>query len=506
MKQQLEDLTWVVTVGTAVAAGAKRLGIPFNVVLVVAGLLGALLHLVPQVVMDPDLVLWVFLPILVFEGALFADPSHLQREVKPIVALAIPGVIISLLTTATVATFGLSMSFVLALLLGALLSITDTVSVLLAFRSERVSQRLSSIMEGESLFNDGTALVLVSLCSSVVISGQFSVLDASREMLIATIGGAALGAAAGVVGAWVLRNAPDHLTTILASLALAFLTSLVAEHFHASPVIAVVVAGLFVGHTTHQSLDPSRVLALHRFWETAGFLVNVFLFLLVGMQLDAQVLIREATSILLALLALHVGRAVAVYACFGIMRVTGLDTVPSKLQHVMIFGNIKGALSMAAVLALPASMPGRDRLIAIVFGVTLITLVTQALPFRLFLRKMRVVLESTDRVLEDAKATLIAARHGQVRLDELLQAGQLSRMDHAERHAIFQRQIISAEKTIRTFSTNKTEFPIEQSLLLSQKAALQDAARRDLISQDAAIALTSDIDEKLLSLSTSKEH
>jgi CPA1 family monovalent cation:H+ antiporter len=505
MKEQLEDLVWVVVVGTLVAIGAKRLAIPFNVVLVVAGLLGALLHLVPPVAMDPELVLLVFLPILVFEGAVFADVSMLRREVKSIVALAVPGVAISLLTTASVATFELAMPFALAALLGALLSITDTVSVLLAFRSERVPHRLAAIMEGESLFNDGTALVLVSLCTGVVASGQFSALEASRSLVVATVGGALIGWAAGLLGSAVLRGTPDHLTTILASTGLAFATSLLAERVHASPVIAVVVAGMLVGGTARRDLDPSRALALYSFWETAGFVVNVFLFLLVGMQLQARVLFQEATSILLALIALHVGRAVAVYGCFGVMRLVGAEPVLPKFQHVMVFGNIKGALSMAAVLALPATLPGRERLVAIVFGVTLITLLTQALPFRWFLRKMGVVLSASDHALDEARATLIGARRGQVDLDELLQAGLLSRMEHAERHAAFQKQIIEAEKTIRCAVTSHDHL-VEQSLLLSQKAALLDAARRGLVNADAVSGRVTAIDQKLVDLNAHQEN
>ena len=123
------------------------------------------------------------------------------------------------------------------------------------------------------------------------------------------------------------------------------------------------------------------MLALQGFWEIAGFVINVWLFLLVGMQLSADMLLREAWPIALAVVALHVGRAVAVYGIFGALRLAG-EGVSWRWQHVMVFGNIKGALSMAAVLALPADIPYRERLVTIVFGVTFITLVTQALPFR----------------------------------------------------------------------------------------------------------------------------
>src|SRR6185295_16358885 len=126
--------------------------------------------------------------------------------------------------------------------------------------------------------------------------------------------------------------------------------------------------------------------ALQGFWEAIGFSINVLLFALVGMQIDARMFLTEAGSILAALLALHVGRAVAVYGTFAILRTVGREQVPVRWQHVMVFGNIKGALSMAAVLATPADLPHRERLIAIVFGVTFVTLITQALPFRRVLR------------------------------------------------------------------------------------------------------------------------
>jgi monovalent cation:H+ antiporter, CPA1 family len=505
MKEHLEEIVWVVIVGTTVAIGAKRVGVPFNVALVVAGLLGTLLDLVPHVTMDPELVLLVFLPILVFEGALFADATSLRREVKPIVALALPGVALSLFTTAAVATYALSLPFAAALLVGALLSITDTVSVLLAFRSARVSHRLAAVMEGESLFNDGTALVLVALCASVVASGRFSIVDSGRSLVMATVGGVGVGFAAGALGTAVLRRTPDHLTAILASTGLAFATSLLAERVHASPVIAVVVAGMVVGAAARKFLEPTRVLALHSFWETAGFVVNVFLFLLVGMQLDAKLLLHEAPSIVLTVLALHAGRAVAVYGCFAVMRAAGAEPMPLRFQHVMVFGNIKGALSMAAVLALPPDLPFRQRIVAVVFGVTLVTLLSQALPFGRFLAAMKVVVDATNPGVDDAKARLVEARRGQIELDELLASGMLSRMDHAERRAAMQLQLNDAERLIRAASHGEHDHVVDQSLLLSQKAALLDAARRGLVSNAAAAGRVADIDRRLVELNSQAE-
>ena len=297
-----------------------------------------------------------------------------------------------------------------------MLAITDTVSVLLAFRSVRVPHRLAAIMEGESLFNDGTALVLVGVAATVVLEGVVNPAAIGRMLFIAIVVGGILGVMFGTLAALILRRAPDELTAILASLVAVFATSLVTEHYHGSPVIAVVVAGVLIGRAMRAGLEPSRVLALQGFWEIAAFVINVWLFLLVGMQLSADLLIREAWPIVLAVVALHAGRAVAVYGCFGALHLSG-HGVPWRWQHVMVFGNVKGALSMAAVLALPANIPYRDRLIAIVFGVTLITLVTQALPFRHFLTWLGVAGAVGDETADECRAVLIGARRAQTELD-----------------------------------------------------------------------------------------
>jgi CPA1 family monovalent cation:H+ antiporter len=249
-----------------------------------------------------------------------------------------------------------------------------------------------------------------------------------------------------------------------------------------------------------------RFLALQGFWEVAGFGANVLLFLLVGMQLDARILMNEAQSIVFAVLALHAGRAVAVYGCFAVLRAVGRDVVPPRWQHVMVFGNIKGALSMAAVLALPANMPHRAELVAIVFGVTFVTLLTQALPFRRVLMMLGVA-HAGDDPLDAARANLIAARRGQAELDTLLATGLLARGDHAERRAAFQRVIIDAESELRAPEADAAEdVLVDSALLTSQKAALVDAARRGLIASATAERAISGIDRQLLRVATGEEH
>ncbi|MFO0677482.1 MAG: sodium:proton antiporter [Polyangiaceae bacterium] len=505
MRERLESLLLALAVGSVVAIGAKRFAVPYNVALVVVGLLLVFVDVLPHQPMNPEVILVAFLPLLVFEGALFADADSLRRASRPILTLAVPGVFISLLGTAGVATFTLGLPFGVALLLGALLAITDTVSVLLAFRSVRVPHRLAAIMEGESLFNDGTALVLVSLATEIVVRGQFDAVHTVRDLLIEIVGGLAVGGAFAAIGSIVLRWTPDHLTAILVSIVLVLATSLIAERLHSSPVIAVVVAGLAVGRTARRTLEPSRVLAIQGFWETTGFGINVLLFLLVGMQIEAASLVTEAPSILIALLALHAGRAIAVYGSFGALRTITKEPVPLEWQHVMVVGNIKGALSMAAVLALPTDLPYRGRLVTIVFGVTFATLLLQALPFRKVLVMLGVSLASADEDLDRARARLIAARRAQIELDELLATGLVSRREHAERRANFQRTIIHAEGVIQRFRIEGLpDDAVDFAVLNAQKVSILDAARRGLIEGPAVEKEVAELDRSLVALASNE--
>ncbi|MCC7125157.1 MAG: sodium:proton antiporter [Acidobacteria bacterium] len=505
MLESLEQLLIVLAIGSAVAIGAKRINIPYNVALVVVGLLLVLMDMLPHTSMDPALVLLVLLPVLVFQGALSADDTSMRQAARPILALAVPGVLLSLLATAAIAAVELGLPFSVALLLGAVLAITDTVSVLIAFRSVRVPHRLAAIMEGESLFNDGTALVLVSVAATVVMQGYADPTQIGRTLVIAIVAGALLGTAFGTLGALILRHAPDDLTAILASLVSVFATALVTEHFGGSAVIAVVLAGVLIGHEMRARLEPSRVLALQGFWEIAAFVCNVWLFLLVGMQLRSDMLITEAWPIFLAVIALHAGRAIAVYICFGALHLAG-EGVPWRWQHVMVFGNVKGALSMAAVLALPQGIAYRERLIAIVFGVTLVTLVTQALPFRRFLTWLGVAHRAGDDTADRCRAVLIGARRAQKELDTLMAEGLISRHDHAERWAAFQRDVIEAERQLRRLSDDVDGAAALPAVLNARKAAILDAARRGLITERTAATQVAALDAEILRAAAADHH
>lgn len=292
---------------------------------------------------------------------------------------------------------------------------------------------------------------------------------------------------------------------MLVTLVMVFGASLTSESLHASPVIAVVIVGLVLGRAARRSLPPSQLLALRSFWETIGFALNVFVFLLVGMQIDAGALLSEAPAILLALGALHVGRALAVFGGFAALRLATRERIPARWQQVMVVGNIKGALSMAAVLALPDAVPDKSRLVAIVFGVTFVSLLTQALPFARILRWLGVSERRGDGALSAARARLIAARRGQAEVDALHVAGLLSRRAHAERMADLQREALEAERLLRVTEIDTTDVHVDAAVLDAQRGALVEAARRGVLDTEAADALTAELDERLLRL-REKDH
>ena len=340
--------------------------------------------------------------------------------------------------------------------------------------------------------------MLVATAARIAAGAEAHPIAIAKSLSVAIVGGALCGGIFGALGAVALRATPDHLTAVLASIVMVFGASLVSEMVHASPVIAVVVVGLVLGRTARSALSSSGVLALQGFWETIGFALNVLVFLLVGMQIDAGSLLAEGPAILFALAALHIGRALAVYGSFAGLRIFTRERVPRAWQHVMVAGNIKGALSMAAVLALPASVPFRSRLIAIVFGVTFVTLITQALPFAPVLRWLGVVVRGGRGQLERARARLIAARSGQSELDGLLAAGLVSQRAHAERKAALQREAISADRVLRAAEIEGDDLHVEAAVLHAQRGALAEAARRGTLDGTTAHKHIADLEELIL--------
>lgn len=495
---------------TVVALITQRLRIPYVTGLVLAGL-PITDVLSRRIGLDPTLVLNLFLPILIFEAAINTDISRLRSTFKPIALLAGPGSIFSSAVIAVLVKFGLGLEWIPAALLGVILANTDTVSMIAVFKEIRVPSRLSTIVEGETLFNDAAALVAFNLLLVIYATGSLTVITGIKELFVVAVGGGLVGAVLGYLSVPIFVRLNDPLSSLLLTVAVALGTFQIGQFLGVSGAVAVVIAGLIFGNWgLPQSSSASDRITLLSFWEYAGFGVNTFIFLLIGIEINPLTLWNILPSILLVILAYQLGRILSVYLLLPGLRWFDRP-IPMRWQHVLFLGNIKGSLSMALALSIPLTLPGRDNIIALVFGAVLFSLVGQGLSLPGLVKWLRI--SRASEVTEQAgglQIQLIAAKAAQDELDSLLKSGVLPKAVYEELWASYQVRVAESERVLRDFynqyragqlqsDRNKLD-AIRRRLLLAEKGAVSDARRKRIIPEDLVRPYLKDLDEKLLKL------
>ncbi|MFP2932006.1 cation:proton antiporter [Pyxidicoccus sp. 3LG] len=492
------------------AIAAKRARLPYNVALVVGGLVISVGHLLPGVPpLNPEVVFLVCLPALLFEGGIMADLGGIRANAVPILVLSTLGMALAIGATGTALHFTVGLAVWPAMLLGALLSVTDTVSILYAFRRAPVPPRLSGIIQGESLFNDGTALVAYAAIASVV-AGQSAptVATMSARILLASVGGGVVGLALGLLGGFVIRRIEDPLAEIMVTTAVALSSFVVAEQLHLSGAISAVVAGLTVGVTLRREVAPQSQVAIHTFWEYTTFGVNTFLFLAVGLTTNPETLSGYVPETLIAVACVFAGRAVAIYVPFLLLRwLKPTETVPFRWQHVFVLGNIKGALSIGLALGLPAGTPQREKLVAIAFGVTLVSLVGQGLMLTQVLKWLGLFQQDEVALtMAEQRGRLIASRAAHQELEVLHGQGLVPRGAYDHLRSEYQVNIARAERELRRLNEQhltqgaRDLISMRRRLIDAERTALQGARRNGLIPEATAEHMLAQLDERTLSL------
>ncbi|HEY9844934.1 MAG TPA: cation:proton antiporter, partial [Candidatus Caenarcaniphilales bacterium] len=303
------------------------------------------------------------------------------------------------------------------------------------------------------------------------------------------------------------------LSSILLTVAVALGAFQISHFLEASGVVAVVVAGLMVGNLgLSRNLSASSQITLLSFWEYAGFGVNTFIFLLIGIEIDPVTLWRTLPAVLLAVVAYQVGRAIAVYPLLAGIRWFDRP-IPLGWQHVLFLGNIKGSLSMALALSLPATLAERGELIALVFGAVLLSLLGQAVSLPWIVRRLQLSRFSASRQqVEELQAQLMTGKAAQDELDSLLKSGVLPKSVYEEMRAAYQVGVAAAEKALRDlYNRRSDQFPtissehtkldaIRRRLLLVEKGALNDALRKRILSEAVVRQRLQIIDRQLLGL------
>jgi CPA1 family monovalent cation:H+ antiporter len=372
----------LITLAAMVGLVARRLAIPYTVALVILGLAGTAFLPRDQVVVTPELVLLVLLPGLVFEAALKIQFADLRSTLGGVALLAIPGVLISAVIVALVLNLATGLRLELGFVVGAMVAATDPAAVIATFRQLGSPRRLATLIESESLFNDGTALVIFAI-SLRAVTGGVSTGDVLVTLLGAIVISTAIGLMVGYVVARTIATIDDHLIELTLSLAAAYGTYLVADQLHQSGIIATVVAGVVIGnHGRSIGMSARTQEALDIVWEFFAFLLTALVFLLVGLAIDLGGLVEALPSVVWGVVAILAGRALVIYLVFGpasrlAVRLRGGDRVPLEWLHVMFWAGLRGAVAVAMALSLPVDFPERALLQQITFGVVLFTLLVQ---------------------------------------------------------------------------------------------------------------------------------
>jgi CPA1 family monovalent cation:H+ antiporter len=510
---QLVLLALLVMLGVLLVAG-PRLRIPYPILLVLGGLALGFVPGVPTLSLPPDVVLVAVLPPLVYLSAFNTSLRELRANIRSIGVLAIGLVVATTVLVAVAAHAAIDgLSWSAAFVLGAVVSPTDPIAATSIMRRLGVPRRVVNVVEGESLVNDGTALVLYRVAVVATISGAFSMWDASWRFVWGVVGGVAIGLVVGFLVAQVRRRLDNPPVEVTISLMTGYLAFIPANAAQASGVLSVVTAGVYLGWRTPEVTSVQSRLQGTAVWEILAFVINALLFAVVGLQLS---------GILDALTGVPAGRlawyAVLVTATVIVARLAFVPVLtylpkrlirraPTPLDQTLVIAcsGMRGGVSLAAALAIPltthagANFPQRDLIIFLTFMVILGTLVLQGLSLPFVIRALGLEPDHLDEK-EDAKARIRASEAAIARLEELADEDWV-REDTAERlrglytfrrNRFASRFDAESDGAIEERSQNYQR--LRRELLEAERAAIVDLRREGTINDEGMRRLLRDLD------------
>lgn len=495
---------WLLVIASGVAMLGRYIRIPYALALVITGLIIGPVHILPQVHLYPEILLTIFLPPLLFESALNLRLKLLRENWKPVFFFSFVGTVFSTLSIGLLMHWLAGLPLPAALVFGALISPTDPVSVIAILKELRVGKRLSTIMEAESLFNDGVAIVIFSLLLGYA-GGQE--IEPSQSIVLffkVFAGGLALGILTGSIASRLTREFDDHLLEIMLTTIVAFGSFLLAESLHVSGVIAVVAAGLTVGsYGMPTGMSPTTRLAVSSFWEYAAFAANSIIFLLVGLEVTFVNLSVAWKEIGIGIIAILVSRSVAIYLLSVVVNWLKGE-VPFKWQHVLIWGGVRGALPMALVLGLGFGFPQRSELVVITFGVVLFSLLVQGLSIKALIKQLGLSdVHPSITAYSKLASRLLAI---DAALDEIIRMEKqkaITPATHDELQQAYRQNLAHVQESIeqlRRQDPQLTQYQEREARILAlraEKSALQEAERIGMLDLETLEELNTEIDQQL---------
>jgi CPA1 family monovalent cation:H+ antiporter len=426
LAQLLLEISVLLAVAVVVSLLARRVRLPLTVVLAIVGFvatsLGGSLSLEDRLEGEgfEEVLVFLFLPVLVFQAVLGLSVRSFFSNLTPVLALALVALAISTALVGVTLHLGLDVPLAAALVFGALISATDPVAVVAVFREVGVPRRLLTLVEGESLLNDGVAIVLFNILLVAALGGSVSVGSGAVDFLGVFFGGVAIGAAVGLAAALVVPWL-DRLSAAALSVATAYGGFMLADHVLGfSGVMATVASGLVLG-----GLAPSRASAEVRemwdqLWEALDHIANGVLFLFIGLVIEPELLTENAGSIGVAVLVVIVARAVAVVPLVSVLeRVAGVPPVGLRNEAVLVWGGLRGGVALALALALPDELAEREEILAMTAGVVLATLLLNATTIGALVRRLGLDRPTRPERFLAAGARLAGVEAARRRLDDL---------------------------------------------------------------------------------------
>lgn len=501
----VNTLLTLLLIASATAVVIKWIPVPYAVALVIAGLAIGLCKILPPVHMTPELVLLIFLPALLFEASWNLDIRALRRDWLPITALATVGVIVCMFSVAAILHFAGGMNPQSALIFGAMVAATDPVSVIAVFKQLGIDKRLTMIVEGESLFNDGTAVVLFRLVLAAAIAGgSVSIPHTTISFFVVVCGGAILGTVIGYLASRITSAFDDHLLEITLTTVTAYGAYLLAEQLKMSSVIAVVAAGIVLGnYGSRTGMSATTRLAVNSFWEYAAFLGNSLLFLLIGLQVQVPLLLANWQTILLGVLAVVVARMLVVYGICPFVSSERLP-IPDKWRHLLFWGGLRGALVMALALSLPLNFADREMLVNLSFGVVLFTLLVPGLTLEPLIRLLGMEPKHKELKRYQECTGLISAYKAELAtLYNLKEEGKISVKGFESWKAQLEKQMNSLHNEVEGLSLSDQSLnelqdrQARMKLLKRRKDHLLNLIRDGSLTQESVHHLSIEIDAEL---------
>ena len=482
---------------SVVAVAVRHFRIPYTVALVLAGLALSLRSPL-GIELTPDLILSLFIPPLVFEAAFHINLSKLRENLTAIILLAVPGVILTMILVGGIVSWGVGIPIELALVFGALIAATAPVSVVAIFRKLGAPKRLEVLLEGESLFNDGTAIVIFNLAVVAYLTGKFDFVQGVVSFVRVAGGGLLVGLVLGWLASRLIAQIDDHLVETTLTTVLAFGSFLVAEQMlHVSGVLAVVAAGLVNGNIGPQGMSPTTRIVVLNFWEYVAFLANSAVFLLIGLDIELPALVADIRHILWAIAAILVARAITIYGLSRLGR-----GMPRPWRHVLYWGGLRGAIALALALSLsPQFGDGRSTLIVMTFGVVLFTLLVQGLTMNGLITRLGVIsVPEQQREYERRHARALAAQSSFDHLDKMHRQGLISAHTWDVLQPTLRRRGQALKEAVQEVLHNVPQLEIEEmqaarrELLRAQRSTLANLRRDGVVSEETYSDLVTEID------------